>query len=359
MVGIGLVGAQADGLKDFMLQVPSPEGWTAVTPTDKSPNFGGKILAMWERETDNGRAAIYVVGQRTQGQLLLEVTASLFAGDLEETGINFTQFPDGVALGRPVARFALAGVGDGRMLTALDEDVPDKQKTYMELLMLTHFWADKTGTDFIEFAVGCPDADKRVIVPQFRKMVAGSSFTGEYGSKPGAPPAAATTPAQTAAPSVTPDAPAQGAPAAPTPDAGARPGTLVAEVAAVKALSAAGFSAYWPTDKDAAHDLLAVANDGSRVVKLAMAVADPLAKAADPLVWRIPVKRAEGADLVLLSTNGGTELWLVPFAKLQARGKVEDGVLTLVGSDMGENETTVYEFLQDYRNLAKMLSGAR
>jgi len=134
---------------------------------------------------------------------------------------------------------------------------------------------------------------------------------------------------------------------------------LAAEMAAVAALNAAGFSAYWSTEKNAAYDLRAVPKDGSRVVKLVVAVAAPVAKAADPLVWRIPVERAQSADLVLLSTYGGGEVWVVPFAQLKARGKIEDGVLTLVGSDMGADEATVYEFLQEYRNVGKVLGGGK
>lgn len=355
MVGVSLAGAQADGLKDFFIQAPAPEGWKAASLERRLPDLGADVLAMWERETEHGRACIYILGKRIDRLMLLEVTANVFAGNLDASGIDFKQFPDTSVMGVTAARFAAFGRGDGRMLTALDENTPDNQDTYMELLMLTRYWADGKGTDFIEFAVGCPDADKRVIVPQFRKMVAGCSFTGQYG-KAGATPA----PVQPVENAPTPRAGAQ--PAAPVtraPDATARPRSMAAEVAAVKALGAAGFSTYWPTDKDAAYDLLAVSKDGSRVVKLAMAVANPLAKPADPLIWKIPVERGQSADGVLLTTDGGTELWLVPFEVLRPRGKVEDGVLTLVGSDMGADEATVYEFLQDYRDLAKTLAAGK
>ena len=169
---------------EFRLSLPSPPGWTQYAGPKSPDRFAGQLLKAWEKETESGKAIIYVLGTRRYGQFLFDHIADAFAEFLADVGVGAERFGNFYVLSRPAVKFTMSGAGTGQMIAALSERVAGDEPTYMEVVLTTNMWQGDQGTDFIQFVLGCPEGAQEEGVAALKAAVHKSMLLGRHTPTP-------------------------------------------------------------------------------------------------------------------------------------------------------------------------------
>ncbi len=184
----------------FFLKIAEPDGWKSADASEIPDRVDGRFLAGWTRASDQGKAAIYVLGRRAQGKFIVGQLGESMQASFSDSGLEADLEADLTVLGRPAFMLSVWGKGTGLSLNAYaDEGSRGNAPTFLRLITLVNPWQGEVdGVDFIKFVAVGPLKAVTECLASFGDVVEKSDIHGSYSPPAPAQPAVAETPPEPA-----------------------------------------------------------------------------------------------------------------------------------------------------------------